>query len=98
MTYVSTKSAKLFSRYQSYKFQISEEKNQNILFLSASINIENRICDVIVDQFIMKKETICQISVTCIWDIEVMTLFVQSRHIEKLIVPELLMFKDLEND
>ena len=97
MTYISTISAKLFSRYQSYKFQISEKKEQNIFFLGASIKIENRICDVIDDQFIMKKETICQISV--IWDIEVMTLFVHSvRHIEKLIVPELLMFKDLEND
>ena len=59
--------------------------------------MEDRICDVIVDHFIMKKETICHISV--IWDIEVMTLFIQSaRHIGKLIVPELLMFEDLEND
>ena len=97
MMYISTKFAKLFSRYQSYKFEISEKKEQNIFFLDASIKIENRICDVIDDQFIKKKETICQISV--IWDTEVMTLFVHSeRHIEKLIVPELLMFKDLEND
>ena len=42
----------------------------------------------------MKKETICKISVTCIWDIEVMALFVQSvRHIEKLIVPVLLILQ-----
>ena len=33
----------------------------------------NRICDVIVDHFIMKKETICHISV--IWDAEVIKLF-----------------------
>ena len=59
--------------------------------------MENRICDIIVDQLIMKKDTICHISV--IGDIEVMTLFIQSvRHIGKLIVPELLMFKDLKND
>ena len=59
MTYVSKKSAKLFSRYQSHKFQISEKKEQNIFFLDVSIKIENRICDVIDDQFIMKKEAIC---------------------------------------
>ena len=40
----------------------------------------NRICDVIVDHFMMKKETICHMSV--IWDTEVMKPFTQSaRHI-----------------
>ena len=40
----------------------------------------NRILEVIIDHFIMKKETICHISV--IWDTEDMTLFTQSvRHI-----------------
>ena len=57
----------------------------------------NRICDVTVDHFIMIKKTICHTFV--IWDTEVLTLFTQSvRHIGKLIVPELLIFKDLEKD
>ena len=61
-----------------YKFQIAKTKTK---YCFASIKMENnRIREVIVDHFIMKKETICHISV--IWDAEVMTLFAQSvRHI-----------------
>ena len=36
----------------------------------------NRICDVLVDHFIMKKETICHIS--AIWETDVIKLFTQS--------------------
>ena len=76
MIYVLTKSAKPFSRYEAINFKFPREK-QNIVFLNVSIKLENnRIRDVIVDYFIMKKEIICQISV--IWDTEVMTLFKQS--------------------
>ena len=80
MIYVLTKSAKPFSRYEAINFKFPREE-QNIVFLNVSIKMENnRIRDVIVDYFIMKKEIICHISV--IWDTEVMTLFKQSvRHI-----------------
>ena len=45
----------------------------------------NRIRDVQVDHYMMKKETICHISV--IWDIEVMKLFTQSvRHIGNIVL------------
>ena len=83
---------------EAINFKFPRKKQQNIFFPQCQHKkMENIICDVIIDHFIIKKETICHISV--IWNIEVMTLFIQSvRHIGKLIVPELLMFKDFEND
>ena len=87
MLYVSPKSAKPFSRYEALKFKFPREKNENIVFLNVSIKMENnRIGDVIiVDHFMMKKETIRHISIN--WDTEVMKFLTQSvRHIGNTII------------
>ena len=84
MIYVSPKFAKPFSRYEALKFKFPRKK-QNYPFLQCQREKmeSNGIFDVIVDNFIMKKEAICHIS--NIMDSEVMKLCTKSvRHTEDI--------------